>query len=265
MHNVLSFISSVDVSPNTYLLHQELLNFMLVAMSTQLLYGPSPGPADINPFIDAAMDQDSSLVSLVVRRLLLNYIMQPRTPFSNSSYQVFYEGRQPGILQRVGSAAANFVLLPFSYLVSSSGEGLRNSLAGHSVHVLLVLNYYRKCVVGEKSTTDKSDDGAPSDSLSKVHTYFSDNPYCKALENARDIELDHADVEGAVIYGSLVRVPFASLFDTLGMFLTDESAVLLLYTMVHGNSNFLEYVLVRTDLDTLVRIICLTSPSLIVC
>ena len=30
---------------------------MLVAMSTQLLSGPSPGPKDVNPFIDAAMSQ----------------------------------------------------------------------------------------------------------------------------------------------------------------------------------------------------------------
>lgn len=34
--------------------------------------------------------------------------------------------------------------------------------------------------------------------------------------------------------------------------LADEAAVLLLYALVHGNSDFLEYVLVRTDLDTLV-------------
>uniref|UniRef100_A0A2P2MPV0 Dymeclin n=1 Tax=Rhizophora mucronata TaxID=61149 RepID=A0A2P2MPV0_RHIMU len=251
MHNVLSFISSVDVSPNTYLLHQELLNFMLVAMSTQLLYGPSPGSADMNPFIDTVMEQDSSLVSSVVCRLLLNYIMRPRAPFSNASYQVFYEGRQPGVLQRVGSAAANFVLLPFSYLVSSSDEGLRKSLADSSVHVLLILHYYRKCVVGDKSTTDRSDGRGASDSPAKVCMYFSDNPYCKALENARDIEFDRADIEANAHNGSLVRLPFASLFDTLGMFLADETAVLLLYTLVHGNSYFLEYVLVRTDLDTL--------------
>lgn len=34
--------------------------------------------------------------------------------------------------------------------------------------------------------------------------------------------------------------------------LDGESSVLLLYSLVHGNSDFLEYVLVRTDLDTLV-------------
>ncbi|KAJ8765804.1 hypothetical protein K2173_015608 [Erythroxylum novogranatense] len=251
MHSVLSFIGTVDVSSSTYILHQELLNFMLVAMSTQLHYGPAPGPTDMNPFIDAAMAQDSSLVSLIVRRLLLNYIMRPTTPLNDGAYNVFSERAQPGVLQRVGSAAASIVLLPFSYLVGSSGEGLRNPLAGSSLHVLLILNYYHKCVVGDETITDRSEDSAVSDSLPKVNTYFSDNPYCKALENARDIELDRVDIEGNMHNGSLVRLPFASLFDTLGMFLADETAALLLYTLVHGNSDFLEYVLVRTDLDTL--------------
>ncbi|GKV20442.1 hypothetical protein SLEP1_g30566 [Rubroshorea leprosula] len=34
--------------------------------------------------------------------------------------------------------------------------------------------------------------------------------------------------------------------------LADETAVLLLYSLVQGNSDFLEYVLMRTDVDTLV-------------
>ena len=44
-------------SPQSSLLHHELLNFMLVAISTQLRSGPSPGPKDVHPFIDAAMVQ----------------------------------------------------------------------------------------------------------------------------------------------------------------------------------------------------------------
>ncbi|CAK7327129.1 unnamed protein product [Dovyalis caffra] len=238
------------------------------------------GPTDRNPFIDAAMAQESSLVSLVVRRLLLNYIIRPRIPFNSASYPVFSGGTQPGVLQRVSSAAATFVLLPFNYLVSSTGDGSRNPLADCSLHVLLILNYYHKCVVGEEAMTDRSDDSATSDSISKGKTYFSDNPYCKALENARDIEreiffspisfsncfgmlyvvaillnstmlsVDRVDIEGNAPSGSHVRLPFASLFDTLGMFslyrcLADETAVLLLYTLVHGNSDFL-------DLDDLV-------------
>ncbi|XP_057957180.1 uncharacterized protein LOC131150470 [Malania oleifera] len=251
MHSVLSFIGTLDVSPKTYLLHHELLNFMLVAMSTQLLSGPSPGLNDVNPFIDAAMTQESSLIGLVVCKLLLNYITRPHIPLNNISYSVFTEGSQPGVLQRVGSAAANFMLLPFNYFVSSSGEGSRSPLADSSLHVLIILIHFRKCVIGDESIIDRSNDTTTSDSVSKEITYFSENPYCKALENARDIELDRVDIEGNAHNGPLVRLPFASLFDTLGMCLADEAAVLLLYSLVHGNSDFLEYVLVRTDLDTL--------------
>lgn len=251
MHGVLSFIGTLDVNPETHLLHHELLNFMLIVMSTQLLSGPSPGPKDVNPFIDAAMAQESSLVGLVVRRLLINYINRPRIPLNDVSYSIFSEGSQPGVLQRVGSAAANFVLLPFNYLVSSSGEGPRSPLADSSLQVLLILIHYRKCILVDESIADRRSGSATSDSLSKENTYFSENPYCKALENARDIEFDRVDIEGNAHSGPLVRLPFASLFDTLGMFLADETAILLLYSLVHGNSDFLEYVLVRTDLDTL--------------
>ncbi|XP_031396635.1 dymeclin [Punica granatum] len=252
MQSVLSFIGSVDTSPNTYILHQELLNFMQIAMSTQLLSGPSPRPKDVNPFLDAAMAQESSLVCLVVRRLLENYLLRPTTSFGGVSYSTLSDGGPPGVLQRVGSAAANILLLPFNYLVSPKEEGSRSMLAECSLLVLLVLIHYCKCVLREEAMTEKSDDTATSDSLLKETTYLCDNPYCKALENARDIEFDRVvDVEGNACHGPLVKLPFASLFDTLGMCLTDEAAVLLLYSLVQGNSAFLEYVLVRTDIDTL--------------
>ncbi|XP_043695476.1 dymeclin-like [Telopea speciosissima] len=252
MHGVLSFIGMSDVSSHTYLLHHELLNFMLVAMSTQLCYAPSLGPKVVHPFLDAAIIQETSLAGLVVHKLLLNYITCPYFPLNGGSYSIFSGGSQLGVLQKVGSAAANFVLLPFSYFVSSNGEGSRSPLAESSLVVLLILIHYRKYNMVDESLLDKSEDDATMDSLLKDSSYFSENPYCKALENARDIELDHMDVEGNAHNEPFMRLPFASLFDTLGLHLADESSILLLYSLVHGNSDFLEYVLVRTDLDTLV-------------
>ena len=55
--------------------------------------------------------QESSLVGLVVRRLLLNYINRPRIPLNGVSYSIFSEEHQPGVLQRVGSAAGMAVSL----------------------------------------------------------------------------------------------------------------------------------------------------------
>lgn len=49
--------------------------------------------------------QENSLVSSLVRKLLLNYITRPRIPLNNASYSIFSEVNQPGVLQRVGSVA----------------------------------------------------------------------------------------------------------------------------------------------------------------
>ncbi|KAK4381769.1 Dymeclin [Sesamum angolense] len=167
------------------------------------------------------MAQESSLVHVVVRQLL-NYIIRPRFSVNSLSSRILSEGNQPGVLRRVGSAAANLMLLPLSYIVSSTVDYVK----------------------------DKSDDGS-FEPLQKEETYFAENPFRKAVENARDIEFDRVDIEGNAHSGPLVRLPFASLFDTLGVCLAHETSVLLLYSLVHGNSDFLEYVLVRTDLDTL--------------
>ncbi|KAL8490908.1 hypothetical protein ACS0TY_022784 [Phlomoides rotata] len=247
MFSVLNFIAKVDIRPGTYLLHHELLNFVLIAMSTQLLSGPSPGPSDTHPFIDAAMIQESSLVDLVVHKLLLNYIKHPRVPLNSLFYTIISEGNQPGVLRRVSSAAANLMLLPLNYLVSSTGEALRSPLAESSLNVLLIFIHYRKIIFVDY-VKDKSDDGSLE---SPPKEEILENRFCKAVENVRDIEFSRSDIEGNVDKGLLVRLPFASLYDSLGMCLADETSVLLLYSLMNGNSFFLEYVLVRTDLDTL--------------
>ncbi|XP_074559605.1 uncharacterized protein LOC141815558 isoform X1 [Curcuma longa] len=252
MQGVLSFIGASNVSPQSCLLHHELLNLMLVAMSTQLCSGPSPTPKDVHPFIDAAMHQESTVVVSTVHKLFLNFITRPQFPFDGSTY-ISPEGNQIGVLRRVGSVAANFVLLPyytFNYLLSSSSESARSLLAEKSLFVLLVLTHYRKSVAGESISSDNLGDEKSTTYLTENSSFY-ENPYCKALENARDTQFDRVDIEGNAHYGPLLRLPFASLFDTLGLSLTDEASVLLLYSLIHGNSDFLEYVLVRTDLDTL--------------
>ncbi|KAL5222506.1 hypothetical protein ABZP36_027219 [Zizania latifolia] len=253
MKGVLNYLGSVDVSPESCYLHHELLNFMLVLMSTQLCSGPSPEPKDMHPFIDAAMLQDSSIVSCVVQKLLLNFVKRPQIPL-NGSHPVFSEDGGPGVLQRVSSAAANFVLLPyytFNYLVSSSVEGSISQLAENSLLVLLILIHYRKCITMSESIPSNNVYTSDLNTNIKDAPNFHDNPYYKALNNAKDIQYDRADVEGNAQNGLIVRLSFASLFDALGTCLKDESSVLLLYSLVHGNCDFQEYVLVRTDLDTL--------------
>ncbi|KAL6845239.1 hypothetical protein ACP4OV_024734 [Aristida adscensionis] len=259
MRGVLNYIGSVDVSPESCYLHHELLNLMLVLLSTQLCSGPSPEPKDVHPFIDAAMLQDSSIVASVVQKLLLNFVTRPKIPL-NGSHPVSSDDGRPGVLQRVGSAAANFVLLPYytlNYLVSSTPEGATSQLAVNSLLVLLIMIHYRKCISIKESIPSSNIYAIDSNASDKDAPVFHENPYCKALNNAKDIQCmnyaadDRADVEGNAQDGPVVRLSFASLYDALGTCLNDESSVLLLYSLVHGNCDFQEYVLVRTDMDTL--------------
>ncbi|KAJ1285622.1 hypothetical protein BS78_03G292700 [Paspalum vaginatum] len=253
MRGLLNYIGSVDVSPESCYLHHELLNLMLVLMSTQLCSGPSPEPKDVHPFIDAAMLQDSSIVVSVVQKLLLNFVMRPKIPL-NGSHPVFSDDGRPGVLQRVGSVAANFVLLPyytFNYLVSSTPESATSQLADDSLLVLLIMIHYRKCISTNDSVPSNNFYMTDSNTNDKDTPVFHENTYCKALKNAKDSQYDRADVEGNAQDGPVVRLSFASLFDALGTCLNNESSVLLLYSLVHGNCDFQEYVLVRTDLDTL--------------
>lgn len=82
---------------------------------------------------------------------------------------------------------ANLVLLPLSFIVSSSGEAWRSLLAESSLNILLIFIHFRECVVLDPGKY-KFDDNANSDSLLKEDTNFFENPYCKALKNARDVE-----------------------------------------------------------------------------
>lgn len=59
--------------------------------------------------------QKKDVINLVVRRLLLNYIARPQFPSTTASYAIFADGNQPGVLQRVGSAAGNIIVI-FTYL-----------------------------------------------------------------------------------------------------------------------------------------------------
>ncbi|KAH9298090.1 hypothetical protein KI387_029772 [Taxus chinensis] len=253
MQGILAFIGSSDVTPFSYLLHLEVVNLLLVAMSTQLHSGPSPGPKDIHPFIDAAMVQESVLVGPFVRKLLLSYITRLAVP-SNVAYLNISKGNQPGVLRKVGSAAASVVLLPYytySYLVNSSGEMSKRPLADNSLLLLQVLIHYHKNLPLEEASENLLEANGSDTGGSGENLRFHHNPYSRAVETAKDIEFDRVDIEGNAQVSPIVRLPFASLFDTLGCCMTDESSILLLYSLLHGNSDFLEYVLVRTDLDTL--------------
>ena len=80
------------------------------------------------------------------------------------------------------------MLLPLNLIVGSNNEGSRIVLARSSLHVLLILVHFRKCLVTDELLNGEKDVNATSDNLVKEKILFCENPFCKALENAKDVE-----------------------------------------------------------------------------
>lgn len=247
-----SFIGNQDVNPSTYWLHLEVGNLLLVMLSTQLHLALPFGTKDVEVIFDAALSQDVGLVRLVVRKLLMSFIARLPMPANGAHYMTTTISNQQGVLQKVGSAAATVLRLPYytyNYLLSSNNSTGPCPLAQNSLLLLLILVHYRKALLVDETARQKLDEDAVAVLADADQLVL--NPFCQALDSARDTEFDIIDLESNAGGDSMPRIPFGALFDTLGLCLKEECAVLLLYSLVHGNPAFLEYVLVRTDLDTL--------------
>mmetsp|Transcript_5021 Transcript_5021/g.7791 ORF Transcript_5021/g.7791 Transcript_5021/m.7791 type:complete len:774 (+) Transcript_5021:56-2377(+) len=246
VEDVMSFLSDVDVTMETYLVHLELLNLLLILFSTQM-YSPVSSIAP-NLFLDIAMGSESPSISnpsafvpvsspSSVRRvernadfvgaLVANYMERKTGPYVAPPSK----SQSVGVVTTLASAATSIMLLPYyAYLYFFSGKhdyGSNAPLADRSLLVLLVLVHYR---------TDP-------DAIN--------NPFRTALQGFQDTYYDPADPESGSVAPGVIRIPFATLYDTLGPNLRDERTTLLCYCLLHGNPHFLTYVLARTDLDTL--------------
>lgn len=79
------------------------------------------------------------------------------------------------------------------------------------------------------------------------------NPFqaaMQALQDSEDVGTDAESGQGRRAAGSCA-VPFSQLYDALGAGLNQEPSVLLLYVLLHKCHRFQQYVLVRSDADTI--------------
>lgn len=79
------------------------------------------------------------------------------------------------------------------------------------------------------------------------------NPYQAAIQGLQDSEDVGTDAEsgrGQTASG-ISAVPFSGLYNALGAGLDQEPSVLLLYVLLHKCHKFQQYVLVRSDADTI--------------
>ncbi|CAM6120274.1 unnamed protein product [Calypogeia fissa] len=279
LRSLLTFVGSADVNSRTYLLHLEVVNLLLVMMSTQLHTGYIGAPRILHPFLETAMMQEMDLVGPFVRKLVISYIARLPVPsgssfsLSSSTSSLESSGNTARLLRRMTSAAASVLLLPYysyAYLVNAQGEVSKSPLADNSLLLLLVLVHNIKTALppsesGEENVGDKQQ------LLNGVEALFPKvvppgfNPFREALETLQDTNfypiLQNSGANGGAAgdddleldaqRSASLKVPYGVLYERLGASIADERSTLLLYSLVHGNAAFLEYVFVRVDLDTL--------------
>ena len=246
---LLTVLVQCELNEETYWLHMECIVALLVGMSTQLYVDPTAYTPQ--PFLVAVLTSGGPGAELLVLKMLGHVICRPPPP-----------SPPRGLLRTIGSYAGAVLLLPYyaarsaarnaAYLIfSSTAEpgAAPLALADRALHLLLLLTQH------------------PPPALFGEQPY---NPFLEALRTVGDDagttssgrasgfssgggEGGEGDADGDPEDGRLraSRVPFRELHDALSAALPEQGTALLLYLLLHGNTDFLEYTLSRTDPETL--------------
>ncbi len=231
-------------SAESYVVVQEVLQLLLVCCSTQLYTQTTAAPPDSHPFLEAMVQQPAAAVPFMTALLQL-IVARTAPPPGAALYVPQQQGSGRSVTHMVRTAAATVFWIPmrtaqFIWRVggggsssSSSGDAAGGSPVGDAaLLLLLVLVHY------------------PAQHAHHVNTF-------KAALQALQDSAAGADAEAgrtsssASSNSSSPIVSFSALFDYFGAAATSEAATLLLYTLLHGSKSFLEYVLVRSDVEAL--------------
>ena len=240
---LLTVLVQCDVTDQSYWLLMEAAAALTVCMSTQMYAGLAE--ASSQPLVAAALTSGGPGAELLVARLLSHVVRRPPPP-----------PQSVGLLRRLGSAARSVLLLPYNgiayllaYQTADSADAEKAmTLAGRSVLLLLLLTQH-----------------IPPALLPAVVN--PTNPFLEALRDIGDESPfdggdgaagDDAEGGGG---GAMVdpeqgrlrasRVSFRELHDAIARALPEPSHCLLLYLLLHGNRDYLDYTLSRTDPETL--------------
>uniref|UniRef100_A0A383WDY4 Dymeclin n=1 Tax=Tetradesmus obliquus TaxID=3088 RepID=A0A383WDY4_TETOB len=220
----------------SYLVLLEAVLLLLVCCSTQLNTQQTAAPLGSQPLLEALMQQQQSASALVGALLQLVVARQPLPP-KLQLYVPAADGSGTTVMRLVRTAAATVLWIPlrtYQYIVrhGSHADGPPSPLGDLALTLLLVLAHYpahhAQLVNGVKAGLQAlQDDAAGAD----------------AEQGGR-----LSSVAGARGQPS---ISFARLYDYFATGPQSEGSTLLLYTLLHGSKSFQEYVLVRSDPETL--------------
>mmetsp|Transcript_59853 Transcript_59853/g.141599 ORF Transcript_59853/g.141599 Transcript_59853/m.141599 type:complete len:611 (-) Transcript_59853:827-2659(-) len=210
-------------TPQGFVLHVECANLLLMLLSQS---STETGPNTHNLFLERMMTMEEQ-AQIIVRSLLLNY---------TEDNDVGEAPPTPSLLSSIGSAAASVFLLPWQlYEVAFPTLTQVGALGDRSLLLSLVLCSHHPSEQGQT------------------------NPFKVAISQLRD-DITHYETSGVVSSDTAAHhraetldrsVPFSDLYEILANNMSEPRATLLLYMLVQNNQGFLDYVLSRTDVDTL--------------
>eukprot|EP00877_Chromochloris_zofingiensis_P015055 jgi/Chrzof1/9803/Cz04g16070.t1 len=234
INRLTQFLCNQDVSHDmSYLVVMEVLLLLVICCSSQLYTQQTYAPPDTHPILEAIMDQQSSAVPLVTVLLQL-VVSRPPLPPKVHLYKP-QDTSGYTVMRLVRSAAATVFWIPlrtYQYIWRSSShpDGPSSPVSDLSLLLLLLLDHY------------------------PAHHAERNNGVRDALRNLQDSAAS-TDAEGGTASSAAASrtaaVSFARLYEYFAQGPHSEASTLLLYVLLHGSKSFLEYVLVRSDVETL--------------
>ncbi|CAG7726196.1 unnamed protein product [Allacma fusca] len=224
---LMQILSELPVKSNTYLLHLEAVNTLIVLLSTQMFCSV---PAYKLLSFRSIMQRDPPGLAACLTKTLLNNYMDHKIPPTS-----LWQNQDSGSLV-IGMASGIWNILRKGVGFEKPKDSLEplkeNNLASHSLSLLLIL--INHCTSGQ-----------PGHCM---------NPYRESVVTFENENADDALSNETPMF----KLNYGRLYDTICREITTDDTTLLLYMLIHRNSSFKSYIMARSDIEQLVLPILLT-------
>ena len=221
-----------------YLLQLECVKLLLTMAMPQLFTPSVVSPPGLNPFLDHLVKVEDRCQDLA--GALLGHYVAHAVPPKGRTIPVLAPDHKAGLR----AMATNLVTAPFwvpvsAYKIATAPAKEKGSPLGTSACLLLTaLLHYAPFVPPP-----------PGPHLARKPVQLgSGNPFPRLISGIGDAAID---VGGSPGGAAAPTADFSRLYVRLCKDLREDSSVLLLYSMLHRNTEFLQFVAVRSDVDTL--------------
>lgn len=227
MNSLVELLVDVPVVSFTYALHLEALNTLLVLLSIQMYQ-----PQSASNFLHYRLIMQGKCsihACLLMKALLRNYINQEKCPAELFKATSNNSGMLYNITSSVASGLWNVVTLGMGGGAKKKEEECFNEVLLANQSILFILVLANHCT-GERS----------------IH-----NPYRQALYSFTNSQ-DESNSTTPTQVAATFKLDFSKLYDTLCLTLKDDQTTLLLYLLLHRNTDMKAFILSRTNIDSLV-------------